>query len=544
MKPFIFIALILFAFKDISAQQQSILDSLHQRWITPTIIREYGNSLYFFTMKQNYGVTTFYHNPTQFTLHKASKENFQYINSVNIIGDTVQADSTTHFLDISLCIEGSRIYVFYSKTTIVDSLSPVNYRRYLLGLYYTQLDTALNIIVPEKRIFLTDGSQKFIGITSISCVANNGISIVCFSQSDSTAALGYDGSMSSFIKLDPLGSVLQQDTLYKPFVYTNSSSLQHMVTEILPFPGNKFFVAGYGICNFEKYAAYIGDINLNVSDTFYVKPEFFFDPPDVTGYLRNRMSVILPSGNIIQGGLYYHYGNTSAGLNGVFAKFSYTNRFTLSKYTVVPAKDNSYLIHGLVPPQQAISYNKTDGNIYSACYTHAGQFGINCAGNDNYVQVTCADTNLNIKWIKYIYSGANTCAEVCNTIPCDNRSGVLVAGVHYDIQAPVDTNSLKNNSFLYRLDSSGNLSVPKSTAIARDRIEIYPNPATTSLQLDDIFNQLTKIEVFDLRGIKLLSQKLEQGHNTVSLAVIPSGLYLVKIYADSDEVKTFKFLKN
>ena len=67
-------------------------------------------------------------------------------------------------------------------------------------------------------------------------------------------------------------------------------------------------------------------------------------------------------------------------------------------------------------------------------------------------------------------------------------------------------------------------------------IKIYPNPATTQLQVD---GQFDKLEVLDMRG-RPLDVKIEG--DVVNVATLPKGIYLVLISV-GDQRRAIRFLK-
>ena len=107
--------------------------------------------------------------------------------------------------------------------------------------------------------------------------------------------------------------------------------------------------------------------------------------------------------------------------------------------------------------------------------THSYPLG-NCYFDDNYLQVMCLDTNLNLKWKKYIKVGNNMCARVTYLTSCDKRPGVLIAGSSFNSTDPQNSNL--NIDFIYRLDSNIVANVnPNALTGITDRIIVLPNPA-------------------------------------------------------------------
>jgi len=111
-----------------------------------------------------------------------------------------------------------------------------------------------------------------------------------------------------------------------------------------------------------------------------------------------------------------------------------------------------------------------------------------------------------------------------------------------DVQGELYVGSI-NNGVIYKLvDSSLGVSEnDKKTFI------IYPNPATSEVFVqnndEEIFADV--LEIFDLNGKRLLSQKTgNQPINSVTTENLASGLYLLKVIANSGLISSYKFSKN
>lgn len=77
-------------------------------------------------------------------------------------------------------------------------------------------------------------------------------------------------------------------------------------------------------------------------------------------------------------------------------------------------------------------------------------------------------------------------------------------------------------------------------------ITVYPNPVkdifTVKVETDHI-NQL-RAEVYDLSGIKLISENIYQGNTRIDIGNLPASEYILKIYDNKQVIKTLKFVKN
>ncbi|WP_394775347.1 T9SS type A sorting domain-containing protein [Flavobacterium sp.] len=98
---------------------------------------------------------------------------------------------------------------------------------------------------------------------------------------------------------------------------------------------------------------------------------------------------------------------------------------------------------------------------------------------------------------------------------------------------------------------SGNCSVTSNciaaTTLARpdfdptSQLNVYPNPSR------DVFNIQTesnaKIEVYDNLGKEIKKEKINQGISKLDMSKYPTGIYLLKITNENDQVKTVKIVK-
>ena len=118
---------------------------------------------------------------------------------------------------------------------------------------------------------------------------------------------------------------------------------------------------------------------------------------------------------------------------------------------------------------------------------------------------------------------------------CVGRSGVLVAGTQYLTSNPSDTSEFA--PFIYRIDSTFNVGIGDPTApiTIRNRIAVYPNPATDNLTIDDISGRLATATIINMQG-QLIWQKPVAGNTAViSLKDFPPGLYLLRVKTTDGE---------
>jgi hypothetical protein len=56
-------------------------------------------------------------------------------------------------------------------------------------------------------------------------------------------------------------------------------------------------------------------------------------------------------------------------------------------------------------------------------------------------------------------------------------------------------------------------------------IKIYPNPAANKINIVQLKNKSGKINIYDLNGRLLITEKLSDGLNTITTEQLSSGIY-------------------
>jgi L-ascorbate metabolism protein UlaG (beta-lactamase superfamily) len=111
-----------------------------------------------------------------------------------------------------------------------------------------------------------------------------------------------------------------------------------------------------------------------------------------------------------------------------------------------------------------------------------------------------------------------------------------VAG-NFNIKITATDKSLCSNSLPFKI------TVTKPTIVSSNESNefiLFPNPATNYLWLNQPLSADQKIQIFDLRGIRLLNKSYLT--NRIDISNLKKGIYFVKIF-DSKEVIISKFIK-
>lgn len=123
-------------------------------------------------------------------------------------------------------------------------------------------------------------------------------------------------------------------------------------------------------------------------------------------------------------------------------------------------------------------------------------------------------------------------------------------------QLTPQTTLLSNNTTYYAVIIDDNDSNCKSNILAvtvtvnptlstptwdNSQMQYYPNPVSNILHINhkDVMN---RIEVFSLVGQKLLEQNIQQNQAKINLSAYPQGIYLIKIYTNTNQ-GTLKIIK-
>jgi hypothetical protein len=529
-----------------SHAQTDILAPLGITQIYPYQFKEQLNAHYFLTYKYNAGINVYGQNPIVFTLYKTDKNAHIVLLSKTVFGDSYQADSVIGFT-MRFLVKDDKIHLFYTKSYLVDStLLPV-YKRFSYALCYQQLDTNFTTLIPEKKIVTTTGNDRLM-LGNVSCAIDlNGNVAVCCMYNDTSSMSGLP-YLSKYHILNSSGQVIKQDSAG---IVTGAAT---NVVEMVHYGASQVIVSGQVLFPNSSSPAmgcfYTADMMLNLVDTFVVKGASVYKAPDVDGAFARWPNIVsLSGGNLVFGAQYSHTGPSSniPATHSVLTKQRQATRFLPDSLVVIPGYNSGDVLdnpgHGL----HNLTYNANDNLLYYATNTNMiSGFPTHCAGPDDYVQVACADTNMKIKWRKFIYSGTNTCALITYMQQADKRSGCLVAVERTPTNQPF--NPLLVTDHVYYFDSTGTLGIKETqNETVRDRIKLYPNPASDYLVVDDIFSKIETVQLLDMNGrVVKESSATNAGSKTRKLDIssLPSAVYIARVVTADQEVYNIKFFKS
>ena len=82
----------------------------------------------------------------------------------------------------------------------------------------------------------------------------------------------------------------------------------------------------------------------------------------------------------------------------------------------------------------------------------------------------------------------------------------------------------------------------EETAIQLE-LQAYPNPATHTLTLQVSAHAGLKLELTDLRGVRILSRELTENSTAISLEGLAQAVYFLTVSGEDRVIKTFKITK-
>jgi hypothetical protein len=74
-------------------------------------------------------------------------------------------------------------------------------------------------------------------------------------------------------------------------------------------------------------------------------------------------------------------------------------------------------------------------------------------------------------------------------------------------------------------------------------IKIYPNPTNEFLFVKNANSEFSKIEIFDIKGSLILTEKLVSNEQKINVNSLQKGMYFIQFSNEKSEMKTFKMVK-
>lgn len=500
------------------AQTSNILEDIGINDISPTNWIEKGD---------NYYCVRFTENSAE--LWKYEKFSLSPVDS-QLLGSLV-ADTIVDDMPYLTATDDGFLHVVYQKRTSTSVLS---------GSYYSKFDLDLNPTIEERWIDTRGNRQHLLPMH------NGGVLF----GTNSSSGLDYKGILHV---IDRNGDLVHRDTVgVLPHAHSQ------VLTETTPYIDNQYLVSGYQLTGPPRYSFYIADSMMNIIDTFVLKMGSSGIYP--FGAVSPNI-VALPSGSTIcaRAGCFdlHGYGN-------VFTKQSPATRFTVEKTLMFDEPFDSQDICHLRGGIDVMEYNTFDNSVYLVSGTHSNSESLFSGCNDpryitdplvfynhRYAEIISVDTNLNLKWCKYLRFDfeEGQCASMGYKVAVpDGRDGILFTGELFTWFSEVDT----LRQFVYHITEDSEVdstilgepvSAKSPLVEIRDRIKLYPNPAQDLVRINDIKSSLRSVSIIDVYGRVVVSETCNGADVSIDISALPAGNYVAKVYTKNGEASVHKFVK-
>ncbi|MEO6833648.1 MAG: T9SS type A sorting domain-containing protein [Chitinophagaceae bacterium] len=516
--------------------QENEIPLIGIKHINPWMFIEKGSNYYFTTATYgNKRAMNGGDRPKEIIVQKCNIATHQIVSSLHLIGDTVQTDSVISGFEQLSCSLGDKIFYLFNEyfpDDTVENPHPVN------GIVFASIDTNLNIVVAPMRIKSQYSPQmgRFDGcaIQSFTPIGNR--LVVGYVSGDSAFKIVSNASeLSRYLILDQNGIILKDSVAGTVPAIATNTAVYHQLAEIIPYTDGKLLLTGRGIHNYgmsSKSGFALVDSNMHVLDTFAFKFDDYLSANYIGYYPQFPNSVVLPSRTIILGRDFYTV-NSAGNQTGIYvalAKLSIANRYNADTIAVFSGLATVNLQNS-TPSLLNLGYNKIDKSLYYA-FTDgrvSPAYAAPCNDTLNHVCIISVDTNLHLKWQKYVSPANHSCSYVSRIAVSDARTGIDVIGYYTDATNSNDTNL--QGSFIYHMDSTGTLDViDQNKFTIRDRFRVFPNPTSDIVSVDDVLQSIESIDVYNMQGALILRKPAGQGQTSISLATQPSGLYVLCLF--------------
>lgn len=83
-----------------------------------------------------------------------------------------------------------------------------------------------------------------------------------------------------------------------------------------------------------------------------------------------------------------------------------------------------------------------------------------------------------------------------------------------------------------------------SNELSQNVTDIYPNPASTTLTINNPSNEKLRMLIFNINGIKMLEKELYSNHETITIQELSAGIFFYKIVNEERVLQNGKLIKN
>jgi hypothetical protein len=108
-----------------------------------------------------------------------------------------------------------------------------------------------------------------------------------------------------------------------------------------------------------------------------------------------------------------------------------------------------------------------------------------------------------------------------------------MAGTRYDYQ----TQNQERDVYILKVNEDGILTWSYNFPETTKQLIVYPNPGNKEIRIKAIADKLT-FDLYNINGIKILSQKIESKESRVITSLLKNGIYTYRII--NEEMKTIE----
>jgi len=456
-----------------------------------------------------------------------------------------------------------KIFNTPEKFEIISDVNILNNNELIMsGYYYNEMDTLYRGFIKKmtfEGVFTKD-------LTIMYNNTNTGVSDILAISNDSILLIGNINSSSFFIKcIDNNFNNIWEKILSFNSEYETGAGKGIIDKNLKKILIPMSIIKNPNLMDFD-YSIYKLDLEGNIDSIYEFVKEGFQNSPKIYYYSKGKYIFtivdntetisfvdvnmnILDSTQLIssENGDYFNGGNDIYVYNN--NSILYNSRLLYNTYppkpdnvgilkydsllnkvceTLPQNQDELYLIDTRA---MGIAVNSQNDIFLTAMASTCGDIFCN-----TYVMVCKLDSNLNIIWEKY-YGGNLTYSP--QAIISTSDDGCMILG-------EIRTFYKKSTAdiFILKLDSEGNFTNIDNPEIVAKELLLYPNPATTeiNIRLGAHLKDVT-LEVYDISGKLVLTQKLENTESKINISALNSGAYIYKCYNKERVIDTGKFVK-
>ena len=306
----------------------------------------------------------------------------------------------------------------------------------------------------------------------------------------------------------------------------------------------------------------------------------------VTDYDNNCIRKITPAGDVTTFAGAATYGNTDG--VGVNARFRNPDGIVIDNTgNLFVADNNNHKIRKIAPDGTVTTFSGTgsagdeDGDATSAQFNYPNSIAIDAAnnlyvtssnkvkkitptgtvstfvGSGNFAYLDGIGTAASLKvptGLVFQNSTGNLYFSDSSRIRMITSSGTVSTFAGQDLNGASDgglsiatfnTNdglAFDANNNLFVCDSGNNKIRKITTALAssnfdlNNKLTVYPNPTTGILNIDLKDLKTTSVELYDLNGCLLTSQKTETINSALNISDLSTGIYLLKVATENGSI--------